>query len=70
MKYYANNTNTIILLIVQWVVTRSPLFWRQQVHTSVTKVFKRNAKAFSFNVVVDVRRRRHEIIFLEYLGNY
>ena len=27
-------------------------------------------KAFSLNAIVDVRRRRHEMIFLKYLGNY
>ena len=32
-------------------------------------VFRRNAKAFSLNAIVDVRRRRHKI-FWEYLGNY
>ena len=37
------------------------------------RIFKRNAKAFSLNAIVDVclrrRCRRHEIIFVEYLGN-
>ena len=32
-------------------------------------VTKRNAKAFSLNAVVDVRRHRHEVIYFEYLGN-
>ena len=35
-------------------------------------IIRRNAKAFSLNAIVDVRlrRHRHEMIFLEYLGNY
>ena len=36
---------------------------------AIIALFKRNAKAFSLNAIVDVRRR-HEMIFWEYLGNY
>ena len=35
------------------------------------QILKGNANAFSLNAIVNVRRRRrHEMIFLEYLGNY
>ena len=34
-------------------------------------IVKRNAKAFSLNAIVDVRRlRRHEMIFFKYLAIY
>ena len=34
-------------------------------------IVKRNAIAFALNAIVDFRRRRrHELFFLEYLGNY
>ena len=40
----------------------------------IFNIIKRNANAFSLfslNAIADVRlRRRHEMIFLEYLGNY
>ena len=44
------------------------IFYTPRQETAV-RIFKRNAKAFSLNAIINVRRRLREMIFLEYLRN-
>ena len=48
----------------------SPAFAMILCAYNVRGLLSETPKAISLNAIVDVRRRRHEMIFFEYLGNY